>query len=184
VTYTATQTEKEKSILTIRSDDPLQPQRTAFLMGNQAGLGIGKPLPATKATLLDGSDWSSEQIAGKVFLLSYWATFCPVCSVQVRDFEDRFQKKYGGKIEILGLDANGDSMDGAQSYVKNLHLTYPIGLEDPNTKTYAALTAVYKGANPFPVNVIVGRDGKIAYVAREYDPDGVAAALDAELAKE
>jgi peroxiredoxin len=183
LTYRPTKADKETSLLNLSSDDPLQPQRTAFLMGNQVGLGVGKPLPETKGILVDGSEWSSSNAKGKVILLSYWATFCPVCSVEVRDFQDRFHKRYGGQVEIVALNANGDPMDGVQRYLKNLHIGYAIGLEDPATKTYAALTAVHKGANPFPVNVIVGKNGHIAYVAREYEPDAIAATLDAELAK-
>ena len=80
-------------------------------------------------------------------------------------------------------DANGDAMDGVQSFVANLHVTFPIGLEDPSTKTYAALTQNFKGSNPFPVDVVVDKDGMITYIAREYDPDGITAAVEAALAK-
>jgi peroxiredoxin len=183
ITYTPSGTDKETSTLNLSSDDPLQPLRTGFLMGNQPGLGVGKPFPETRATLLDGSDWSSSRAQGKVMLLGYFATFCPVCSVEVRDFEDRFKKRYGDRVEIVKLDANGDPIDGVQQYVKNLHITYTLGLEDPGTKTYAALTATFKGANPFPVDVVVGKDGKIVSIAREYEPDALTATIDAELAK-
>jgi peroxiredoxin len=183
VTYKASSEDKETAILNIWSDDPLQPVRTGFLSGNQPGVGVGKPLPETKALLLDGSDWSSSTTAGKVLLLGYFATFCPVCSVEVRDFEDRFQKKYGDRVDVVKLDANGDLMEGVQQYVKNLHVTYRLGLEDPGTPTYNALVANFKGANPFPVDVVVGRDGNITYISREYDPDGISAALDAALSE-
>lgn len=92
-------------------------------------------------------------------------------------------KKYGDKIAVVAIDANGDAMDGAQRFVANLHPTFPISLEDPSTKTYNALNQQFKGANPFPVDVVVDRNGKIVYIAREYDPDGISAAIDAALAK-
>jgi peroxiredoxin len=183
ITYKGTTTDKQISILNVWSDDPLQPVRTGFLVANQPGLGVGKPFPETKAQLLDGSDWTSTKTTGKVTLFGYFATFCPVCSVEVRDFEDRFKKKYGDKIEIVKLDANGDPLDGVQAYVKNLHLSYTVGLEDPTTKTYAALTENYKGANPFPVDTVIGKDGNIVYIAREYDPGELTDVIDAELAK-
>lgn len=31
----------------------------------------------------------------------------------------------------------------------------------------------FKGVNPFPVDVIVDKDGTIVYIAREYDPDAM-----------
>ena len=75
VQYKPSSTAKATSILTIMSDDPLQPLRTAFLVGNQPGLGVGKPLPETRVTLLDGSEWVSSQVVGKVAVLAYFATF-------------------------------------------------------------------------------------------------------------
>ena len=92
-------------------------------------------------------------------------------------------KKYGEKVEVIAINANGDAVDGVQRFVSNLHVTYPIGLEDPSTKTYSALTQNYKGSNPFPVDVVIGKDGIITYIAREYDPDGITAAVEAALAK-
>ena len=92
-------------------------------------------------------------------------------------------KKYGDKVEVIAINANGDPMDGVQRFVSNLHVTYPVGLEDPSTKTYAALVQNYKGSNPFPVDVVIGKDGLITYIAREYDPDGIIAAVEAALVK-
>jgi LVIVD repeat-containing protein/HYDIN/CFA65/VesB family protein len=75
LTYKAAGSETEKAILNIWSDDPLQPVRTGFVVGNEPGLGVGKQLPDTKVALLDGGDWSSSQVRGKVLLLAYFATF-------------------------------------------------------------------------------------------------------------
>ena len=49
--------------------------RTRFVVGKHEGLGVGKPLPETRAVLLDGGEWSSSQVRGKVLLLAYFATF-------------------------------------------------------------------------------------------------------------
>lgn len=92
-------------------------------------------------------------------------------------------KKYGDRLAVVAIDANGDAMDGVQRFVANLRTTFPIGLEDPATTTYAALNQHFKGANPFPVDFVVNQEGKIVYIAREYDPDGITAAIDALLAK-
>jgi hypothetical protein len=69
-------------------------------------------------------------------------------------------------------------MDGLQSYLTHVPQSFPIGLEDPSTKTYAALTAVYKGLNPYPVDVILDRNGTVVYVGREYDPETIRATID------
>ncbi|HEU5056202.1 MAG TPA: alkyl hydroperoxide reductase [Kofleriaceae bacterium] len=77
VTYTASSEEKETAILHLGSDDPAQPLRKAYLVGNQEGLGVGKPLPETIVALTSGDEWSStaSENAGKVQMLAYFATF-------------------------------------------------------------------------------------------------------------
>lgn len=85
---------------------------------------------------------------------------------------------------VAAIDPNGDSADGVQAWSSSSGVTYPIGLESPDTPTYKALVKNFKGLNPYPVDVVVGRDGTIAYISREYDPDSLLAAVEAELAKE
>ena len=94
------------------------------------------------------------------------------------DIEQRFVRKYGDRIAVIAIDANGDSVDGVRNFVANLRLSFPIGLEDPATRTYAALNRQFRGANPFPVDVVVDQEGRIAYIAREYDPAAIAAVID------
>lgn len=74
LTYTAGG-EQESGYLQILSDDPQAPLRRAYLVGNQSGLRVGMPLPETRAVLLDGTPWSSQQTQGEVVLLAYFATF-------------------------------------------------------------------------------------------------------------
>ena len=77
LTYTATLPGKENAILNMLSDDPAQPVRKAYMVGNQGGLGVGVPLPETTVALTDGGEWSSTaaEHQGKVQMLGYFATF-------------------------------------------------------------------------------------------------------------
>jgi hypothetical protein len=75
VSLSPTSDEKVTSLLNIMSDDPQQPVRSAFLVANQSGLGVGKELPTTKIATLDGGEWDSSQVEGNVKVLAYFATF-------------------------------------------------------------------------------------------------------------
>jgi hypothetical protein len=102
--------------------------------------------------------------------------------------EERLWRKYrdkglivvgvnpGGRGGIQGDDAT-DDIGGVQRFVEKLGVTFPVGLEQ--TANYRPFVENFRGANPFPVDVIVDRDGTIVYVAREYDP----AAMEAVIAK-
>jgi hypothetical protein len=75
LTFTSSGDGKTTGLLNIMSDDPAQPVRSAFLVANQPGLGVGKDLPETKVTTLDGGEWASSQVDGNVKVLAYFATF-------------------------------------------------------------------------------------------------------------
>jgi hypothetical protein len=101
--------------------------------------------------------------------------------------EDRFWRKYRDRgLVVVGVNPGGrgglrggpatDDMAGVQRFVENLSVTYRIGLEE--TRNYPAFAENFRGANPFPVDVVVDRDGTIAYVAREYDPVALEAVIE------
>lgn len=75
LTFTPSTDAPARGYLRILTDDPAAPLRTAYLVGNRPGLGVGMQLPETTAVLLDGQPWSSSAIEGKVAMLSYFATF-------------------------------------------------------------------------------------------------------------
>lgn len=178
ITFRPTGDDKEVGYLKLLSDDPREPLRTAYLVGNQPGISVGSMLPETTAVLLDGSPWSSADAAGKVMLINYFATFCPVCGTELPDVQERFYEKYRDEgLEVVGLNAHDkmEQIGQVDDYRTNLGITFPLGIEQ--TKTYAALQENFAGLNPFPTDVIVGPDGRIEYVAREYDPEAIDATL-------
>jgi hypothetical protein len=108
------------------------------------------------------------------------------------DFEERYWRRFrdrglmvvgvnpGGRGGIRG-DESTDPIGGVQRFTQRLGITYPIGLED--TANYLRFTENFRGSNPFPVDVVVDRDGTIAYIAREYDPAALSAVIEKLLAR-
>ena len=67
---------EEHGFLHLRSDDPSQPDRVAYLVGNAAGISIGDPFPETTGDLVDGTEWTySANASGDVLLFAYFATY-------------------------------------------------------------------------------------------------------------
>jgi peroxiredoxin len=184
LTYTPAGAEPDTSYLQIDTDDPSAPSRRVLVAGNRPGLGVGSTLPETTGLLFNGTTWSSQQAKGKVLLLTYFATFCPVCGGQLPDLEARFWQKYKDRgLVMISLNAHDpvERMGEVDQYADHLRVTYPLGLEQ--TRTYAALTQNFAGLNPFPVDVVVGKDGRIAYIAREYDPEALVQVIERLLAQ-
>lgn len=185
LTYTATSTDQEVGYLHIASDDPAAPVRKAYLVGNSPGVSVGAPLPVTTGTMLDGTVWTSEESAGSVLFLTYYATFCPVCANHLPDVEERFWLSYrdeGLQLVALNPRETVEQIGLVQAYYDSLEISFPAGIEDP-ASTYAAVTENFPGPNPFPVDVIVGKDGIVRYAAHEYDPDAMVSIIEQALSE-
>jgi len=74
-------------------------------------------------------------------------------------------------LKVIALDnSSGDLIDpaGVADYVDYLGPTYPVGLEI-STFTYSAISGIYAGSNPYPVDIVIDQAGIIQYINREYD---------------
>jgi peroxiredoxin len=62
-------------------------------------------------------------------------------------------------------------------------VTFPIGWDTESS--YAAFPGnpAQESISPFPLDVVIDRDGTIAYINREYDADGLRAVVEQLLAQ-
>jgi len=90
-----------------------------------------------------------------------------------------FFDKYSSQgLQVVALDPDTDDYllgDAVADYVNYLGPPdYPVGREDLEiSNNYPPIAAIYQGSNPFPVDILVGKDGTIRYIAREYDPQAI-----------
>lgn len=76
ITYTAAVDTEEYAIVNLLSDDPNQPLRKGYVVGNPVGIGVGDPFPYTEATDVNTlALWTSDSTLGSVTLIAYFATF-------------------------------------------------------------------------------------------------------------
>lgn len=99
--------------------------------------------------------------------------------------EQRFWQTYQAQgLMVIAVDPDDD--DYAQStevayFCETLGISYPAGVED--TSTYELFRENFDGTNPFPVDVIIDKQGIIRYVSREYDPQAMIAVIQELLAE-
>lgn len=110
--------------------------------------------PAFSLTDLDGQKIDSSSYKGKVLLVDFWATWCSPCREEIPRFVE-LQKQYGDQgFQVVGISMD-DSPKPVRDFYKEFKLNYPVVMGDEATSD------AYGGVLGLPVNVLVGRDGRI-----------------------
>ncbi|MCZ4499941.1 MAG: Redoxin domain protein [Marmoricola sp.] len=85
-------------------------------------------------------------------VVNLWASWCAPCRKELPLYAD-FARAYAGKIDVLGVDFQETSDQGARDLMAKAKVGYPVVL-DPDGDT---------GAIGLPKIILIGADGKIAH---------------------
>ena len=104
---------------------------------------------------VNGVETSMADIAGKVIVVNFWATWCTPCREEIPDFV-KLQAEYDARgVRFVGIAA--ERVDKVTAFVRELGINYPILIGD-----FAAIELSRKlgdtaGALPFTVVLDQGR---------------------------
>jgi thiol-disulfide isomerase/thioredoxin len=112
---------------------------------------------------LAGKPLSAEQLAGKVVLVEFWATWCPPCRSTLEWLGD-LKRKHGDNIEVVALAVESPE-DQIRKTAGSLNPHIRWGISDAATaRSFGDVMAV-------PTMLIFGRDGKTAKTLYGAPPD-------------
>lgn len=136
---------------------------------------VGDPVPTFTLTDLDGKVWSNEDLLGSVYILQFTASWCGVCRKEMPHLEERvWQRFMQDGLTLLGVDLD-EPADKVRGLVEDTGVTYPICL-DPGGALFSAVTVPKAGVTR---NVVVNREGNIAFLTRLFDETEFDAMIDA-----
>jgi peroxiredoxin len=78
-------------------------------------------------TDLQGQTWTLRDLAGKVVLVNFWATWCPPCQKELPDLESLYERFKGQGFVILAISDEDEAK--VKPFIAKKKLTYPVLLD-------------------------------------------------------
>lgn len=129
----------------------------------------GKDAPAFTIELFDGTKFSSQQLAGKNYLLYFWFSGCPPCA-KIAPHLARLQRAFEARNFIV-IAVNADRLLELETtdqqrvaYVKKEGFTFPVGHLNKE------MQEAYGNVNVYPTLFLVDTKGVIVKNYVNYQP--------------
>jgi len=112
------------------------------------------PAPAFAVTDLEGRRLALSDLAGKVVLVDFWATWCEPCREEIPALVS-LQRRYGSQgLQIVGISLDDDPAPVREFYAR-YRMNYPVALGS------AALAQQFGGILGLPVAFVIDGGGRI-----------------------
>jgi len=125
------------------------------------------PMMSFDLTTLDGRSLRSQDLAGKVVLLNFWATWCGPCKEEMPSLA-RLQTRFDpAKVQILTVTADRYPQ-GIRQFFDQLGISLPVLFDEDQE---VSRTFMVRG---LPTTVLIGTDGRVSGRAvgpRAWDSD-------------
>jgi thiol-disulfide isomerase/thioredoxin len=142
-----------------------------------ATLEVGSKAPAINvANWVKGSEVKSFA-AGKVYVVEFWATWCPPCKASIPHLTELAKKH--PEATVIGVSVWEEKtkapkdklLKGVEDFVKSKgdEMSYTVGFDAEKFMEKNWLAAA--GKNSIPTAFIIGGDGKIAYIGHPMKPE-------------
>lgn len=139
----------------VETEPPAIAGKQAATRTSNAPPTISAPGLRFTATTLDGQEYSSESLRGRVVLVQFWATWCPHCQGD-QPAVDRISEAYGDKLVVFAVD-DSEPLQKVQMYLAKSPRSCPIVLGKDTD-----LVSLARGHSGIPYYVVIDANGHIA----------------------
>jgi len=124
-----------------------------------AWTGVGsadRPAPELSARTLDGRRIDAADMAGRVVVVNFWATWCPPCRLELPALRDLHREHAGEGLLVLGLSID-DGKAAVERFLERRELDLPVAMAD------AGHRRAFGGVEAVPTTILIGRDGRVRH---------------------
>jgi len=112
------------------------------------------PVPAFSVQDLDGKSLSPGDLAGKVVLLNFWATWCGPCREEI-PMLIALQDHYRDQLVVVGLSVDERPPADVKAFAKQMGVNYPVAIADRGVQD------AFGGISAVPATFVVNPQGGI-----------------------
>jgi len=149
-----------------------------LLAGAALLLSVGSHnAPAVPFTTLAGKPITASELHGKVVLVNFWATTCPVCARELPRVVATYQTYASRGFEVVAVAMPYDRPDWVVEYVRRNELPFTVALDYD-----AKINRAFGGIDATPTCFLIDKQGKIVQrIVGEPDFEQLRAAIEYEL---
>ena len=139
--------------------------KSRLLERSATSLNVRQEAPAFVLPDAAGKQFELKDTAkrNKLVLVTFWATWCAPCRIELAHLEQLYKDKAGRGLEILAI--NEDSERGkVDEYLKERPLSFPVLID-----TDGAIAKTY-GIEAFPTSALVDSNGRVLHVIDGVEP--------------
>ena len=112
------------------------------------------PAPSWTMTGLDGRVVNSGDLAGKIVVLNFWATWCPPCRRELPDLEAFHKAHQDRGVVVLGVSIDAGGTNAVRDFLEGRSITYLQLMATPEIQSTFGIASI-------PVTWVIGRDGRV-----------------------
>ena len=137
--------------------------------GGESSPSLGKEAAAFKLPLLGGGEFELGKEKGKVVVLDFWASWCGPCIKSLPGLIQAISTFPADRVKLIGVN-QGETPEQVKRFLETRGWKLTVALDAGQS------VAQQYGVDGIPHTVIVGPDGKVAWVKTGFTPEGEAEA--------
>ena len=139
----------------VRWAEPLAP---LIARAGRARPALGRPAPPVRLALVDGSQATLSDYAGRVVVLHFGATWCTTCEDEYPEILRAYGEQSADDVAFLGVYYD-DAPEDVARLAREQDIPFPVGADAPGNPVARAY-----GVRAVPETYVIDPAGRVSYV--------------------